>query len=345
MAEQTCNMSGALDACSCESGAGGAITGTGGVGVGTGGVGVGTGGVVMTTGGSGALPGTGGQGGVGTGGSGALAGTGGDPSQGGAGGGPILTAQDPVIPAVNGACPTFMNQTLDFMSLNGIQMQVGPQSNGTGILLFYWHGTGSNAGEVGFVPAAAQQTILDSGGIIISPQSSSGVTSGVQASGTSIWFDEDLTTADQIVACAVRDYGIDPRRIYATGCSAGGLMTGYMAAQRWEYVAAVAPNSGGALGQSFAGAAHIPPVMTMHGLTGVDVVFLDFAQQSLAFDALVVGAGGFAVDCDHGGTHCSAPGDLYAAAMDFLFDHPFGVSPEPYESGLPVGFPGYCVIQ
>jgi hypothetical protein len=122
-------------------------------------------------------------------------------------------------------------------------------------------------------------------------------------------------------------------------------MTGYLAAQRWQYMAAVAPNSGGALGQSFAGATHIPPVMTMHGAAGVDVVVIDFAQQSLAFTALVAGAGGFAVDCDHGGTHCGAPADLYSSAFKFLFDHPFGVSPEPYSSGLPAGFPSYCQIQ
>jgi predicted esterase len=263
----------------------------------------------------------------------------------GTGNAPVTTAHDPAIPPVNGDCPTFTNQTLDFMSLRGIQMQAGPRSDGTGVLLFYWHGTGSNAGEVGLVPDAARQRILDTGGVIVSPQSSTGSTEGLQASGTSVWYREDLDTADQITACAVRDHGIDPRRIYATGCSAGGLMAGYMAAQRWRYIAAVAPNSGGALGQSFAGATHVPAVMTMHGAAGVDVVIIDFAEQSLQFTSTVVNAGGFAVDCDHGGGHCRAPGDLYTAAIEFLFDHPYGVSPVPYTSGLPASFPGYCEIQ
>jgi predicted esterase len=231
------------------------------------------------------------------------------------------------------------------MSLQGINMQVGLKSNGGGYMLFYWHGTGSSAGEVGFVPQAAQQTILGSGGIIISPQSSTGSTNGLTASGTSIWFDEDLTTADQMVACAVRDYGIDPHRIYSTGCSAGGLMAGHMAAQRSQYIASIATNSGGSLGGTFTGLAHIPQAITMHGATGVDVVVIDFAQQSLAMDQAIVSAGGFAVDCDHGGGHCGAPGDLYASAMQFLFDHPYGVAPEPYAGGLPPGFPSYCTIQ
>jgi hypothetical protein len=122
-------------------------------------------------------------------------------------------------------------------------------------------------------------------------------------------------------------------------------MSGYMAAQRWQYIAAVAPNSGGGLGQNFAGAQHVPPVMTMHGAAGRDVVVIDFAQQSLQFTAAVVSAGGFAIDCDHGGGHCGVPGDLYTAAFTFLLVHPFGVSPEPYEGGLPGGFPSYCRIQ
>jgi len=250
----------------------------------------------------------------------------------------------PVIPPVTGECPTFANQTLDFMSLVGIDMKVGARSNGTGALLLYWHGTGSIAGEVAIIPAAAQQAILDTGGIITSPQSSTGATDGVQASGLNVWFKEDLDTVDQIVACAVRDYGIDPRRIYATGCSAGGLFTGYLAVNRWQYMAAVAPNSGGSLA-AFTDATHIPNVMTMHGAAGQDVVVLDFAQQSLAFTSLVVSAGGFAIDCDHGGGHCRTPGDMYTSAITFLLDHPFGVSPEPYASGLPAGFPAQCQIQ
>lgn len=360
---QTCNTSGGFDPCTCAAGGstssgGGGIVSSGGV-IGTSGAG-GTAGGTFGTGGviaSGGVVGTGGVvasggfvssgGTLGTGGiveTGGVVGTGGDPVQ-GTGGGPIQTAKDPVIPPVTGACPNFVTGTQNFMSLQGINMQVGPKSNGGGYLLFYWHGTGSSAGEVGFVPQAAQQTILNSGGIIISPQSSTGTTNGLTASGTSIWFDEDLTTADEIVACAVRDYGIDPHRIYSTGCSAGGLMAGHMAWQRWQYIASVATNSGGALGASFTGLGYVPPVLTMHGSYDADYVVLHFSDSSIQFDQAVVSAGGFAVDCDHGGGHCGAPADLYASAMTFMFDHPYGASPEPYAGGLPPGFPSYCAIQ
>jgi hypothetical protein len=85
--------------------------------------------------------------------------------------------------------------------------------------------------------------------------------------------------------------------------------------------------------------------MTMHGAAGQDVVVLDFAEQSLLFTSLVASSGGFAIDCDHGGAHCRAPADMYTAAITFLLDHPFGVSPEPYASGLPAGFPAECQVQ
>jgi hypothetical protein len=89
---------------------------------------------------------------------------------------------------------------------------------------------------------------------------------------------------------------------------------------------------------------HIPASMTMHGGSG-DNVFINFGESSMAFNNLITGKGGFAIDCNHMSGHCGAPGELYNAAFEFLFAHPFGVKPKPYESGLPAGFPSYCQIQ
>ena len=63
----------------------------------------------------------------------------------------------------------------------------------------------------------------------------------------------------------------------------------------------------------------------------------DFATASLA-------KGGFVVDCEHGAGHCGAPPDLQVAAWQFMKDHPYGVSAEPYAKGLPSSFPSYCKI-
>jgi hypothetical protein len=297
--------------------AGSTSTGAGGTGAGTGGARAGTGGAVT--------PGTGGASGPG----------------GGTGGAGPTANTDPVIPPVNGDCPTFATGTVTVGGLAGITLQVGPKSAGTGSLIFYWHGTGQQASEVNtLIPAAVRQEILAQGGIIVSPQGSLGT--GGDCSGTATFSRDDFKVADQIAACAVRDYGINPRRIYTTGCSAGGLQAGCMGAMRSSYIAAVAPNSGGEVTrQTIQDPTRIPSVMTMHGGAS-DMVIVSFATTSATYDTQMKGAGAFVVNCNHGGGHCQAPAALYTAAWQFMKDHPFGVEPEPYTPAIPATFPTYC---
>ena len=61
------------------------------------------------------------------------------------------------------------------------------------------------------------------------------------------------------------------------------------------------------------------------------------------FSNRIAKAGGFAMDCDHGGGHCGAPANLIAAQWQYLKDHPFGVSTDPYAAGIPSIFPTYCM--
>ncbi|WP_437679065.1 cellulose binding domain-containing protein [Sorangium sp. So ce131] len=293
--------------------------------------GAGSGGSSGGTGGAGGAGGTGGAGGAG--------GTGGAGGAGGNSGG--STGEQPRLPEITGACPTFTTGTKTVGGLSGISMQVGPKREGTGSLIFYWHGTGSSASEVNsMVPSAVRQEILDQGGIIVSFQGS--LSTGGDCSGTSTFSKDDFKIADQIAACAVRDHGIDPRRIYTTGCSAGGLQAGCMGALRSSYVAAVVPNSGGLVSrQPIQDQGHVPAVMTMHGGSS-DRVVVSFAQTSATYDEQMSNAGSFVVNCNHGGGHCRAPAALYTAAWEFMKAHPFGVEPEPYASGLPASFPSYC---
>jgi dienelactone hydrolase len=297
-----------------------------------------------TTGTGGTIGGTGGgwnggtsTGGI-TGGAGGRSGTGGGAMSGGGG---ATAATGPVLPPIAGSCPTFATGTATIGGLSGISLQVGTKSQGTGSLLFYWHGTGSTAGEVNsLVPAAVRQEILSQGGIIVSFQGSLGT--GGDCSGTSTFSKDDFGVADLIAACAVRDQGIDPHRIYTTGCSAGGLQAGCMGALRSNYIAAAVPNSGGEVTrQALQDPTHVPSVMTMHGGSS-DMVVVSFATTSATYDAHIKSAGGFVVNCNHGGGHCQAPAALYTAGWEFMKAHPFGVAPEPYSSALPATFPTYC---
>jgi hypothetical protein len=255
-------------------------------------------------------------------------------------GAPSVTVT-PKIPEITGACPVFKTGTVTVGGLSGISLQVGEKKEGTGSLVFYWHGTGSSAGEVNLmVPAAVRQEILGGGGIIVSFGGSSG--SGGDCSGTSTFSKDDMKVADLIAGCAVREHGIDPRRIYTTGCSAGGLQAGCMGALRSQYIAAVVPNSGGEVfRQTLSDPANTPAVMTMHGGSS-DVVVVAFSTTSATLDAHMKEAGSYVINCNHGGGHCAAPAALYSAGWEFMKAHPYGVEPEPYASGIPATFPSYC---
>jgi dienelactone hydrolase len=307
------------------------VSGSGGHAAGGGMSGGGVGG--MTTGGGGGM----------TGGAGMTGGTGGRMTGGGAGGSGVVGASDPVIPPipVDATCPTFATGTITVGGLGGIALQVGPRMAGTGSLIFYWHGTGSTSAEVNsLVPAAVRQEILAQGGIIVSFQGSLGT--GGDCSGTATFSKDDFTIADLIAACAVRDYGIDPHRIYTTGCSAGGLQAGCMGALRSSYIAAAVANSGGEVARlPIQDPSRVPSVMTMHGGAS-DMVVVSFATTSASYDTQMKGAGAFVVNCNHGGGHCQAPAALYTAGWAFMKAHPFGVEPEPYSSALPATFPSYC---
>jgi predicted esterase len=248
---------------------------------------------------------------------------------------------DPVIPAVTATCPTFVNSTITFMGLAGIQIVAGAKPPGaTAPMVFYWHGTGGQSGEFATNATAIQQGVVQEGGVLVSFQ---GTLGGDLRSGTLIFGAADYPVADQLVACAVRDHNIDPRRIFATGCSAGGLFSTAMAAERSNYIAAAAPNSGGfILNLPFQGPAK-PALMTMHGAAGTDVVVVDFSVTSATADTAFKAQGSFVIDCDTGGRHCGA-GSLAPAAWQFFKAHPYGVSPEPWTS-LPSGFPSICSIK
>jgi dienelactone hydrolase len=289
----------------------------------------------------------------GRGGSGSDAGRGGSggsgPAAGGSGGagngGGSTSPEDgaaPVLPPITGECPQLKSGTATIGGLGGISLEVGPKSaEGGGSLIFYWHGTGSTAGEYKFMmPAAVVKEVIGQGGMIVSFQSS--LRTGGDCSGTATFSKGDFAIADQIAACAVRDHNIDPRRIYTTGCSAGGLQAGCMAALRSNYVAAAVPNSGGMVfPQPFQSKNHIPAAMTMHGGAS-DQVVVAFSQTSATFDKSIKEAGGFVVNCNHGGGHCGAPAPLYTAGWQFMKDHPYGTSSSPYQSSLPASFPTYC---
>lgn len=249
----------------------------------------------------------------------------------------------PVLPVLRGECPTFVSGETTVM-IDGVSvvLHVGPMHARTGSLLFYWHGTGSSAKELNsMVSRTVLDDLLAKGGVIAVLEKST--RRGENTSGTGEFSAGDLEIADQIVACAVRDHAIDPARIYTTGCSAGGFQSGSMALLRAGYVAAAVTNSGGLALPALPKQARLPAVMTIYGLSPLELV--DLRQMSHALSELVTAASGFAIDCDTGSSVCRTSPELQSAGWQFLQDHPYGVEPEPYALGLPSTFPSYCQVH
>jgi predicted esterase len=260
---------------------------------------------------------------------------------------PPASAAEPIIPQPNGECPEFRSGSQRIMGLD-TEIVAGEPGATKGPLLFTWHGTGgSGRGAMLQLPQSVQRDIVARGGIVIAPSDNGQVRAGVDVTFVlGVWYDgADLDYADHIVGCAVQNHNIDPRQIYVTGCSAGGLMAGVMSLERSSYVAAAAPNSGGiALPVAIQDRTRHPAVFAMHGGTG-DNVIVNFGDTSRQLLSTLAPLGSFLVECNHNSGHCGAPASLHENAWEFMLAHPFGTDPSPYANGLPGDFPNFCAIQ
>jgi poly(3-hydroxybutyrate) depolymerase len=249
---------------------------------------------------------------------------------------------EPTVPMLTAQCPAFRDSNITFMGLSGIAMVAGAKASApkSAPMVFYWHGTGSTSGEYALMATAVHQGVVSEGGVLISFQSTTG---GDGTSGTLIFGKSDWNLTDQFLACAVQNHNVDPRRVYATGCSAGGLFSTAMAAGRSSYIAAAAPNSGGWSFPTAFQTKYVPALMTVHGAAGVDWVGLDFSVSSKTADDAFKRMGGFVINCDHGGTHCGG-GSLSGDVWKFFKAHPYGTTPSPWKDALPAGFSSKCKI-
>ncbi|HET8937002.1 MAG TPA: hypothetical protein VFN67_26345 [Polyangiales bacterium] len=247
----------------------------------------------------------------------------------------------PRLPTARGPCPELTNGEAKFAGIT-TRLWVGAERPGEGALMLYFHGTGSNPDEVTGMLGSTLDEILEQGGIVAALAESTG--RGTDT-GTGTWSTGDLETADEIVACVTDGGRIDPRRIYAAGCSAGGLTVGTMLYLRSSYLAGAQLNSGGTiLSNHLEDPTHVPALIVSHGSNTSDIVIVNFAMLGAELAIQVATDGGFAVECDHGGGHCGTPERIREAQWQFLMAHPFGTKPSPYANGLPQGFPRECHI-
>ena len=248
----------------------------------------------------------------------------------------------PRTPALPEQCPEIKTGTVEVLGQR-VALWVGEKRPGKrGPMVFYWHGSGSNEVEAKTAFGDGNAEILEEGGVVASFTSS---TAKGTNTGSDLWYTGDFEMADHLLACAISQQDVDPRRVYTGGCGAGGLQASAMVYARSSYLAAAMPNSGGtAFPYQLQDPAHVPAFIGAHGAPGSDVVVLDFAQTTASQVKDLTSKGAFAVVCEHAGGNCASSPDIKNAQWRFLKDHPFKVDPEPYAEGLPSDFPSVCKI-
>ncbi len=258
-----------------------------------------------------------------------------------------------MLPTATGTCPTIANTrgssaVLTFAG-QAVTVWAGTKSAKPGPIVIYWYSTGgspSQATEV--LTQAGVNRITALGGVVVAQNQST--KSGTDTT-DNIWYSGDLPIADEVVACAIKQGYGDPSRIHVLGYSAGAMQTVYMWAARSGYVASVVSYSGGDVGNNKAplqDPSNSPPAVAAHGSSTGDVDYLgiNMYTDSHTWESDIRAVNGFVIDCGDTGTHTDITLRTAIApqALQFLLDHPFKTSPEPYANALPSGWPSYCSI-
>jgi poly(3-hydroxybutyrate) depolymerase len=217
-------------------------------------------------------------------------------------------------------------------------------------LLFLWHGLGDNAKN--FSTVFALKTIADKLGLaVVAPDSCCNTPgAGACCNLTTAWNfidhqERDLELFDTVRQCMAQQHGVDTKRLYTMGFSAGALWSTTLVIHRSEALAAAAVLSGGV--NSFV-AWQVPkakvPVLAAAG--GQNDVFggglVDFQASTEEFEKELRKAGHFVVHCQHQQGH-TVPGDIATFAVQFLQPHVQG-QPLPFQGGLPGTAPAACKI-
>ncbi len=221
------------------------------------------------------------------------------------------------------ACPELVvGRNAEFSSgarERSFELALPEQSQGAP-LVFVFHGLGGNGAQM--MQAGAQNFSQSLGAVVVAAD---GLLKGSAISWDSFKpaaQNEDIIFFDDLLTCIAQQYEVDESRIYATGMSFGGLMTGTLMVERAAYFAAVAPMSGGTLsGDLSAGDEEqlcLPSLVLWGGED--DVAFeqdFDLLSRNLLDELQSVQAP--AIACNHGGGHVISPQAFAQASTFFSF--------------------------
>lgn len=252
------------------------------------------------------------------------------------------TPADPRTPPAysGGNCPALVAGAQDFATGDttyNVRVLL-PDAPAGAPVLFAWHWLGGSAGSL-ISSLDLDRLAEEEGVVVIAPESDGSRLEWHFAEGPDS--NPDLLMFEDLLSCAHATWGIDLSRVYATGMSAGGLMTSYLTVYESDWLAATAPLSGGA--SPYVSPEEPIPVMITWG--GPSDTYgggaVRFEDLSLELSEGLQDDGHFVVECVHNRGHTLPPWGI-APVWTFLDAHPKDTSPSPWAEGLPTGMPGDC---
>jgi hypothetical protein len=158
--------------------------------------------------------------------------------------------------------------------------------------------------------------------------------------------DDDFYLYDDLRTCAVQNLGVDVKRIYLSGFSAGALWTSYLSTKRGDTVAAILPFSGGDGDVwKYETPAYTFPALLPYGgdsdIYSAGPVSINFEDAVLQFAGELSTDGHTVAVCNHNSGH-TLPPETMDITTAWLLPHVFGEE-SPFKDGLD-GFPSWCDI-
>lgn len=250
-----------------------------------------------------------------------------------------------------GACPSFSpeEEWVDLVSaeLDRSVRVLYPENPQGAPVWFNWHWLGGSANQA--VTYQGLYDIADAGYIVVVP-TTTGKFEGISEWGFVDGQDDswDLALFDDVLSCLVEQHDIDRSRVYSTGMSAGGLWSTHLLGRRSEYLAAVAPLSGGTgMFQSYdkPERGDLPVMLTWGGPSDTINILgqqVSFEEATFELRDALLADGHFVIMCEHDDGHTLPPVNLEHVKLFFAAQQ-MGED-NPWEGGLPGELWSACEI-
>ncbi|MFT5585673.1 MAG: poly(3-hydroxybutyrate) depolymerase [Cognaticolwellia sp.] len=247
-----------------------------------------------------------------------------------------------------GVCPDFSGDEVTFESLGAERtvLMLWPEEPQGAPLVYAWHwldySTAAHDKAEQAITYFELSKLTDQGYIVVVPTSHEDQLlewGYFQDADDSL----DLALFDDTLSCLNEQYGIDRKRVYSTGFSAGALFTTRLGMKRSQYLAAIAPMSGGTEPfQPYLTPEQDIAVMATWG--GPQDLFsgLSFEEATLELAEKASADGSFVALCEHQGGH-DLPSVRIDHVRDFFAAHTYG-EPSPWADGLPSDLWSGCFL-